>query len=185
MEQTLATLHNDHRNYSRLLAVLKSDLDKLQDSANPDFIRLYDIMNYMTNYPDVSHHPVEEIIFNILKKISPDSSDLIYTLTEEHRELARLGLTLKEKLNHIISGSIVSKEAIIETSNNYYQLLTNHMNTEESQVFPIIENTFTKDNWSQLGMQIDDMGDPLFGDVVQEQFTDLYKRITLSKDDVI
>jgi hemerythrin-like domain-containing protein len=62
MHQILTALHDDHRNYTRLLTVLKNDIDKLSDSATADFIRLYDIMNYMTNYPDVSHHPVEEII---------------------------------------------------------------------------------------------------------------------------
>ena len=182
MEQTLVSLSNDHRNYTKLLAVLRSDIDKLQHSVNPDFIRLYDIMNYMTNYPDVSHHPVEEIIFKSLLAKSPNSADLVNTLVEEHKELARLGAALKEKLNHVISGSIVSKDAIIEAANNYCQYLTNHINSEEGNIFPIIENTFSKDEWLQINNQIDDTEDPLFGDVVQEQFTDLYKRISLSKD---
>lgn len=179
MEQTLVSLRNDHRNYIKLLAALKSDIDKLLHSANPDFIRLYDIMNYMTNYPDVSHHPVEEIIFNALRLKTPGSVDLINTLTEDHKELAKLGASLKEKLNHVISGSIVSKDAIIEAANNYYEYLTNHINSEEGRLFPVIEDTFTAEDWLQINTQIEKTEDPLFGDVVQEQFTDLYNRISL------
>jgi hemerythrin-like domain-containing protein len=183
MGQPLATLRDDHRNYSDLLALLKSDIDKLQHSEDPDFIRLYDIMNYMTNYPDISHHPVEEIMFVALEQKTPDAIDLIHSLTEEHKELSRLGVSLKEKLNYVTSGSIVSRSDIITAAKDYYQLFIEHINTEEVQLFPIIENTFTAEDWSLVSAQIDAVEDPLFGEVVHDQFTDLYERITLSKNE--
>lgn len=179
MSRVLEALRNDHRNYSRLLALLKSDIDILQHSEDPDFIRLYDIMNYMTNYPDVSHHPVEEIIFAALEPKAPGSTEQIKQQNSEHHQINKLGMSLKEKLQHVTSGSIVSRDSIINAANDYYQLLINHINIEEGQLFPIVENVFTKEDWSLLDLQINDLEDPLFGDAVQEQFTNLYARITI------
>jgi len=85
MAQILAKIHQDHRNYSDLLALLKSDVKFLKDGESPDFIRLYDIMNYMTNQPDVSHHPVEEFIFTTLKRKVSDLSPQLDSLSNEHR----------------------------------------------------------------------------------------------------
>jgi len=181
MSQVLEALHNDHRNYSRLLALLKNDIDILQHSEDPDFIRLYDIMNYMTNFPDVSHHPIEEIIFAALEQKAPASTEQIKQQNSEHRQINKLGMSLKEKLQLVTSGSILSRDSIINAANDYYQLLTNHINIEEGQLFPIVENVFTTEDWALLDLQINDMEDPLFGDAVQEQFTDLYTRITVEE----
>ncbi|MFT7461546.1 MAG: hemerythrin-like domain-containing protein [Planctomycetota bacterium] len=183
MKQTLVEIHNDHLNYARLLDQLKTDIEKLQQSTNPDFIRLYDIMNYLTNYPDVSHHPIEEIIFARLKRKAPESIGLINQLNSEHKELAKLGHILKEELQKVTSGAIVSKDNILNAAKDYCELLSNHMNVEESQIFPIIENMLTHEDWLLLDVQISALTDTLFGDAIQEQFSDLYKRITLSKDE--
>ncbi len=182
MAQILATIHQDHRNYSGLLGLLRSDVKKLQGGENPDFIRLYDIMNYMTNQPDVSHHPVEEFIFTTLKQKVSDLIPQLDALSNEHRQIALLGLTLKEKLSYITSGSIISKDDIIEAADNYCELLTNHIRTEEEKVLPVAEKMFSAEDWAQLSTRVDHMDDPLFGDVVHEQFADLYQRIALSKD---
>jgi len=182
MGQILATIHQDHRNYSSLLGLLKSDVKKLQEGESPDFIRLYDIMNYMTNQPDVSHHPVEELIFTTLKRKVPDLSPQLHSLSNEHREIALLGLTLKEKLSYITSGSIISRDDIVDAANNYYDLLINHLRTEDEKVLHVAEQMFTEEDWAEICTQVDKMDDPLFGEVVHEQFADLYQRIALSKD---
>ena len=139
-------------------------------------------MNYMTNYPDVSHHPLEEIIFEVLQEKSPDTREQLDKMTEEHQQLAILGSSLKEKLHHITSGTMVAKEAIIEASKNYHYLLTRHINFEENEIFPLVENSFNDEDWARVQSQIDASEDPLFGNVVQEQFTDLFKRISLTKN---
>lgn len=177
MKSTLQFIHDDHKNYSVLLSLLDHDIKNLQKGEQTDFIRLYDIMNYMTNYPDVHHHPAEEIIFALLEKKSPSTGDSVATLIKEHRKLAELGRALKEKLHHVTSGAIVSKDEIISTTKDYYTLLTNHLNFEEGELLPLVEEVFDENDWSSIAQQIKKTEDPLFGDVVDTQFTDLLGRI--------
>ena len=184
MSKILAEIHNDHRNYSQLLELIRIDIDKLVDSASPDYIRLYDIMNYMTNYPDLAHHPIEEIIFTEIARMQPALDETVKQLNREHKQLASIGHALKESLQCVTSGSIVSRKSLIDSANDYHQLLTNHMNTEESKILPAIATAFDENDWSILEAQIIVLKDSLFADVIQEQFSDLYERITLSKKDV-
>ncbi len=184
MAQILTSIHEDHSHYFSLLTIIRIEIEKLENAQDPDFICLYDIMNYLTNYPDVYHHPLEEVIFSCLVKKQPDIAEKMDRLTNEHSDLARLGLTLKENLSHINSGSIVSKNAIVDSANDYSLLLSSHINTEESLVLPLVQKTFGDSDWSWVEKQLKDIEDPLFGEAVQEQFTDLYNRITLSKEEV-
>lgn len=182
MANILAEIHNEHRNYSQLLELIRAELVKLSNNSNPNYFRLYDIMLYMTNYPDLVHHPVEDILFTELVKKKPELSEILSSLRHEHEELARVGLELKENLQSIISGAVVSRKSVIDPAIDYHQLLTNHMNTEEGKILPVIDKTFNEDEWSTIQAQVAVLNDSVFGDVIQEQFSDLYKRITHSRD---
>ena len=181
MSDTIDQIHEDHRNYSILLSLLNTDVEHLQQGVHTDFIRLYDIMNYMTNYPDVKHHPSEEIIFDHLLEKHPELSEEIEALVNEHRQLAETGSALKEKLQYVTSGAIVPKDDILKATMAYSELLISHLNFEEGKLLPMVEKQFTEDDWKKIHAQIESTEDPLFGSVVDEQFSDLFKRIALQK----
>ena len=177
MASTIEQIHDDHRNYSILLSLLNTDVEHLQQGVHTDFIRLYD----MTNYPDVKHHPCEEIIFDHLLKKHPELSKEVETLVNEHRKLAETGSALKEKLQYVTSGAIVSKEEILNATTAYSDLLISHLNFEEGKLLPMVEQQFTDDDWKTIQAQIESTEDPLFGPVVDEQFSELFRRISLQK----
>ena len=182
MTPLLKKIHDDHRNYSILLALLNTDIDKIQQGEETDFVRLYDIMNYMTNHPDSNHHPVEEIIFKLLQQKTPGIANDVDKLVNEHRELADSGARLKEKLHYVTSGAIVSRDSIIEAASAYEKLLTSHINFEESKLLPLVESSFDDSDWEQIRPLIEGTEDPLFGEAVQEQFVNLFKRISVNNE---
>ncbi len=182
MADILAEIHSDHRNYSQLLELIRAELVKLSNSTNPNYIRLYDIMLYMTNYPDLIHHPVEEILFTELVKKKPELSETLSSLSLEHKKLASVGRELKENLQIVVSGAIVSRKTLIDSAIDYHQLLTSHMNTEEGEILPVLGEAFNENEWSVIEAQVTVLHDSMFENVIQEQFSDLYKRITHSRE---
>ncbi|NKB37773.1 MAG: hypothetical protein GKR93_11465 [Gammaproteobacteria bacterium] len=182
MSNVLTEIHDDHRKYSHILNLIRFELDKLNDSSNPSYIRLYDIMHYMTNFPDLVHHPLEEIIFAELAKKKPELSETLAQLSLEHEKLASQGNELKENLHRIVSGDIVSRKALIDSTNAYHQLLTNHMNTEEGRVLPLIDEAFDENDWSILQAQIAVLHDSVFEEVIRKESAQLYERIIQSPE---
>ena len=63
MHTVLQQLHSDHINYSKLLTLLKNHISNMRNGLRPDFHEMHLIMIYMVNYPDVFHHPIEEVLF--------------------------------------------------------------------------------------------------------------------------
>src|SRR5678815_1568332 len=55
--------HAEHLNFVALLDVLEAELDRFSRGKAPDYELMLDIMFYMTHYPDVLHHPKEDVAF--------------------------------------------------------------------------------------------------------------------------
>ena len=178
MVALIETLHKDHKNYSVLMNLLGAEAEKLEQGQEPDFVRMYDIANYMVSYPDTFHHPHEELIFEILGALDPDCSAEIDELNNEHKQLAVTGLALKDAVNGAINGAIVPMDKILDNANIYINLLWKHMNMEEGTIFPKAKSVLEDTEWQLINDKISQVEDPLFGDVVQTQFTKLYESIT-------
>ena len=66
MPRVITVLQNDHQNVSVLLQLLDPLASKLAPGTPADFVPILDIMNYMTRYSDLFHHPMEELVFKKL-----------------------------------------------------------------------------------------------------------------------
>ena len=183
MADLLDALHQDHKNYVVLLDLLEAQAHKLEQGNTPDYLRMYDIANYMVNYPDSVHHPHEELIFATLKTIEPDCLAKVDELSKEHKQLAAAGLALKDAVYSVISGAIISKDDILDHASAYINLLRNHMNTEEGNIFPKIKELLTDTDWQSIDKKLQQTEDPLFGAIVQAQFAKLYDGIEKYDDD--
>ncbi|MDE0154967.1 MAG: hemerythrin domain-containing protein [Gammaproteobacteria bacterium] len=182
MPALLDTLHNDHKNYAVLLNLLNAEADKLEQGEEADFVRMYDIANYMVNYPDTYHHPHEELIFDVLGALEPECSADIRELNKEHKQLAATGLALKDAVNGVINGAIIPMDRILDNARAYIELLWKHMNMEEGNIFPKARSTLEDTEWQMINDNISQVEDPLFGNVVQTQFEKLYEGIIRSSD---
>ena len=66
MSAIMEQLKADHGSISRLLATLEEQIAIVHDEENADFELMHDIMVYMTDYPERTHHPMEDLVFRKL-----------------------------------------------------------------------------------------------------------------------
>ena len=177
MAALLEILHEEHKNYAVLLGLLSAEADKLEQGEEADFVRMYDIANYMVSFPDTFHHPHEELIFDVLRALDPDSSPQVRELNNEHKQLAVTGLALKDALNGVINGAIIPMDMILDNARAYINLLWKHMDMEEGVIFPKARATLEDTEWKMINDNISQVEDPLFGEVVHTQFEKLYEGI--------
>jgi hemerythrin-like domain-containing protein len=170
-------LHKDHINYSKLLDSLETYLEELRQGGDKGYLEMRQIMDYMTRYPDIFHHPYEDIIFDEACKQEGDLVPLISDLISEHRKLKTASVTLCEDLDAVISGHIVEKKKIWNDTSDYIALLRDHMNREECEVFPKINEVMTVEHWDNVRGGLDHVKDPIFGEVVSKEFKSLYDKI--------
>ena len=182
MAALLDTLHQDHRNYAVLLNLLQAETTRLEQGEEPDFVRMYDVMNYMVSYPDAHHHPHEELVFDVLNTLAPDCSADTRLLVGEHQQLAHAGQTLKDLLNAVINGAILPMDKILDNADAYLKLFWKHMNLEEGNIFPKAKSVLKEADWRMVDDKLSRVEDPLFGEVVNTQYRKLFQGIIQTVD---
>lgn len=159
--QLLSELRNDHRNMAKLLDLLQREIDRighLDDSADVQLI--CDIMRYMTEYSDGTHHPREDIIYAGMRARQPERMQGLEAVEVDHKDIAAFSLRLLNDAEAIIAGNAVARQRVIEDSRQYVDRLRKHMQWEEKELFPCAD-TMADD----LNIDVShlDATDPLFG----------------------
>ena len=64
-------LSQEHRNIERLLAILERELQVFDRGDRPDYRVISAVISYFELYPEVYHHPQEDLVFAKLKIRDP------------------------------------------------------------------------------------------------------------------
>ncbi len=175
MPDIIEQLHTDHINVSKLLDLLEREIETLHKKENPDYATMLDAMHYMVNYPDLVHHPTEDVVFEKLKERDPDTAAEIDHLTAEHRLLADKGTKFLEFLRYIENETaMVSRQAVEAQGQDYIALLRKHMSNEEGRIFPRARQVLGKKDWRAISAAVKKQEDPVFGKIVAEEYRSLY-----------
>ena len=98
MSVVMDQLCQDHTHIGRLLDFVDREIEKAGTPDKPDFGLLRDIMEYVTRYPDIYHHPLEDQLFAELRGHPDVGADEVAAIQEEHKELLLRGQTFLEAL---------------------------------------------------------------------------------------
>jgi len=169
----LQRLMRDHKHIAILLNILSNKLTRLADGQGVNFNLVRDIVEYMQDYAEHSHHPLEEIIFDFYSnKVGRANSGQMFN---EHHRLAEASRALVYSLNMILSDVVISREKLIKDLQEYLELQQLHMEYEEREVFPQFVNKLDEVDWQKIDVlsQKRLMDDPLFNDNGKTSFEDL------------
>ena len=79
-------LCREHRNIEMLLAVLEHELEVFDRGDRPDYEVIRAIISYFEVYPEVYHHPQEDVVFAKLKIRDPAAAAKVGNLALEHQK---------------------------------------------------------------------------------------------------
>lgn len=177
MSEIMEQLKADHRNIARLLGTLERQMNVVHNEEHADFDLMHDIMVYMTHYPDHTHHPIEDLVFEKLVAHDSNASDIVSRLEREHLGLAEKSQRFLEMLRQVVDGALVERVAIEEAGRDYIAFLRAHMEVEDSEAFPRAEKALTEQDWKGVALGIKARTDPVFGPIVAKEFRSLFEFI--------
>ena len=177
MSAIMLDLKHDHENVARLLHLLDTQLGAVHEAKHADFELMHDIMVYMTQYPDTTHHPKEDLVFEKVLARDQDAKPIVERLAREHAALAEKGRNFLDALRHVVDGSMVLRTELETQGKDYVEFLRTHMRIEDEYAFPIAERSLTDADWSDVESAIEARTDPVFGPVVSKEFESLFAYI--------
>ena len=178
-------LSQDHRNIRELLGLLARELDAVGDASGGNFELMRDIMIYMTRYPDRTHHPKEDLMFERMRErgVAPDTEGTIEKLLREHAALAEKGNAFRDMLVSVVDGALVEREALVAAGRDYAEFLGYHATLEDETVFVVAVELLDEADWSAIEKAFEAQSDPVFGPVVQHEFRTLYEHIIRNNEE--
>lgn len=177
MHEVIALWHADHVNFAKLLNLLEDQLELFHAGGSPKYELMLDVMYYMMHYPDVLHHPREDLVFAKIKERAGSAGPTIDELTEQHARLRESGAELIRNLEGIVNGSIASRELVEAAARAYVTSFRNHMRVEETEILPLAAKLLGAKEWAAVEAAIRHIEDPLFGAETEERYAALRRQI--------
>jgi hemerythrin-like domain-containing protein len=171
-------LIRDHRNMARLLDVLQEELEQYRHTKQVDSEVLSRLIDYILNFPDLRHHPREDLIFRHLKQKNPSNLQQMENILTEHRELAALTRRLSAAVRNLWQDVEMPRSAFEALIKRYIETHRQHMREEEELYFPEALASLRPSDWAKIETEAAPPGtDPLFGGRTDAEYQALHDRI--------
>ena len=138
----------EHDQILRTLNFLEMQYLDLCRGGIPDYSLMQSVLEYIQEYPEQVHHPLEDKIYSILLE-RVDEVELLQNLMEEHEELEALTRKLSESLK-LLQSNTISSEDIKAQLSTFLIKQRRHMYLEEELVHPLIVKVLTNSEWEQI-----------------------------------
>ena len=176
----LYALRTEHRHIAAVMGLLTQQLNAVERGALVDPHVLYEIMDYMVMWPDRFHHPREDLIYDHVADLDPDTASGMRDLQREHNEMARLGRDLLHSIEGWRAGETAGSD-MVASGREYIRHSYEHMKLEEEEIFPLVAAVLGASDWRDLAAE-DALGpssDPVFGRRVQREFRQLARKLRM------
>lgn len=177
MPDTIERLRAEHANLEALVRLLDSRPVMAAEAGAADIALLVDALCYLTHFPDVSHHPLEDRIVARLRNkdaLPPGFGDEIEA---QHATLARQGTDLMRDLESAAREETMSWELVGANVRLYAERLRHNMMVEELVLFPAAARCLDDDDWRAIDDAPGRRPDPLFPTPVEDRFIQLHRVI--------
>jgi hemerythrin-like domain-containing protein len=176
--EVLRSLQRDHDNLTKLLDAFARQLEVFDQGEHPDYDIVEGVLDYCLTYPDLYHHPKEDLVYRKLMAVDPGAVEDLKDLEYEHEELGNLTRRLAEVVHNVLQDLEVPREAFDIQARNFLDAYRRHMEMEDRYFFPAALRALSPADWDEIATQAVDREDPLFGDEAD-------KRFELLRDDIL
>lgn len=177
MMQVLDQIQRDHRNMRLLLELVEEQMDAYHDGRVPDFELLRSIAEYTLHYPDLFHHPKEELVLERLLARDPAAKAAVGDLAQEHKHLAELTRRFAVAMANAARDVEIPRAWLEGLAKEYLAANLEHMQLEETQFLPRARAVLTDEDWAEIDAKAQHGEDPIFGAKAEEGYLAIYERI--------
>jgi hemerythrin-like domain-containing protein len=177
MVATLQRLRAEHGQMARLLRLFENELLRLEYDRSADLEFLRGVLQYCVSYPELCHHPKEDLIYGKLRQRDPEAVRAFGNLVTEHEVLERQVLEVLGMVEALRKGRGPSPGAVAREARNFLDFYRRHMAAEEACLFEAAARRLTGADWAEIDARVGSREDPLFGDKVEAAFAALRSSI--------
>lgn len=183
MHPTQSQLNADHYNFLRLLRCLESEITcyEADQASHAKLAVILDIFEYVQIYPEKFHHPIEDLVFELLLIKQVQGSEDVWAIKSEHKKLEELTRRAAQLFTSVANDTVVSVEDLITVTREFISRQLDHINRENRLVYPLLEKNISDQEWDEITAKVSVGNDPVFNDSIKKEYKNLYKAIVQSE----
>ncbi len=162
---------------AKLLNAFERQLAAFDRGATPDYDIVRGVIDYCLTYPDLYHHPKEDLVFARLKLRDPAAAEAVGDLKAEHDALGETTRRLAAAVRQVLGEGEVPRDSVHETAAKFLSFYRHHIEMEEEKFFPAALDALTLEDWREIEGELKERDDPLFGQEPEERFVALRQNI--------
>jgi hemerythrin-like domain-containing protein len=170
-------LRREHRTIATLLDTLDAQVAVLAEAGEPDYDALAALAEYFTDYPELVHHPKEDLIWRALKARDSAAAVPVGDLENEHRYLKGLTASFVAAIDALRHDAEVRREGVTQVIRRFVDAERRHMSKEEQQFFPAAARVLKPEDWASVAARARARPDPLAADAADQRFAALRRII--------
>jgi hemerythrin-like domain-containing protein len=177
MHDIIAALRKEHSNITQLLDILDHQVAKFDRGEDPDYEIVESIVDYFQSFPDLYHHPKEDLVFRRLQQRDAAAAARVGDLQREHEDLAARTRAFASGVRAVLDEAQVPRQALRTWAREFIDGQREHMQREERLFFPAALRSLTAEDWADIKLRMTDHEDPLFGADVGRRYESLHRDI--------
>jgi len=170
-------LSREHRNIETLLGVLERELEIFDRGDRPDYEVIRAVISYFELYPEIYHHPLEELVFAKLKRRDPAAAAKVGNLTSEHQKAAERLRRVAQAVDAVLADREIPRQNVDNIVRDFIESERRHVMMEDRDFFPAALKALEPQDWTEIASASTNHEDPLFSDAAEETFEALRARI--------
>ena len=170
-------LSREHRNIETLLAVLERELEIFDRGGHPDYEVIRAIISYFELYPEMYHHPQEELVFAKLKLRDPAAAAEVGNLTLEHQKGTQRLRRVAQAIDSVLADREMLRQNVDTIVRDFIESERRHIMMEDRYFFPAALKALKPVDWAEIVLASTNHEDPLFSEAAEETFDELRSRI--------
>jgi hemerythrin-like domain-containing protein len=150
----LAILREEHRQMGKLLDLLERQVGLADKGLEPDCELLIEIADYFRSFPDLYHHPKEELIIDYLEACKAPHVEELRHLRGEHEECSHELSRFCRALIDLLMEPEQGRAAFAAAARAFLSGERRHMAWEEERFFEIAEVGLSAKDWGEIETKI-------------------------------
>jgi hemerythrin-like domain-containing protein len=161
MSRAIDTIRSEHHNMTRLLDILDHQINLFERAIQPDYDLIKEIIDYFLTFPDLYHHPKEDLIFRRIKKRAPEIAENLFDLEQEHGRVSERLHAFTRAVVNVMLEVEVPRDQFVAVAREFIEGERKHMSEEEGHFFKLAEETLDETDWDAIDRAIEQFTDPL------------------------
>jgi len=166
----------EHEQIGQVLDVLDRQLDLIENNEQADYKLIELAIDYFLTFPDICHHPKEDLLFARVMAHNSDESGIMWDLIGEHKELSQLTHSIRHDLNSN-SEPLEVVNNIEPTLREFVNTYRHHIETENKIFFPYVLRNLSQEEFDVIDFDLFDQEDPLYDNETEGLFARLRDEI--------